>query len=90
MEISYDEAKRLRTLKERGLDFEDAPRVFAAPHFDLADDRKDYGEERYLTFGMLDGRHVSIVWTPRDNGRRIISMRHVHEEEIIARKKALD
>lgn len=53
MEISYDEAKRLRTLKERGLDFEDVPRVFAAPHSGLADDRKDYGEDRYLTFGTL-------------------------------------
>ena len=90
MEISYDEAKRLRTLEERGLDFEDAPKVFSLPHFDLIDDRKDYGEMRYMTFGTLDGRHVSIVWTPRNKGRRIISMRHVHEEEIIARKKALD
>ncbi len=90
MRITYDEAKRLRTLEERGLDFNDAPRVFAAPHFDLSDDRNDYGEERYLTFGILDGRNVSLVWTPRDGGRRIISMRHVHEDEIIARKKALD
>lgn len=90
MEITYDEAKRLKTLEERGLDFEDAPRVFAAPHFDLVDDRKDYGEDRYLTFGILDERHISIVWTPRNNGRRIISMRHVHEEEIIARKRAMD
>lgn len=90
MQISYDEAKRLKTLKERGLDFLDAPKVFEAPHFDLVDDRSDYGEERYLTFGILDGRNVSLVWTPRDGGRRIISMRHVHEDEIIAQKRSLD
>lgn len=90
MRISYDEAKRLWTLEERGLDFRDAPKVFAAPHFDLTDDRRDYGEDRFLTFGILDGRNVSLVWTARDGGRRIISMRHVHEDEIIARKRALD
>jgi uncharacterized DUF497 family protein len=29
VEISYDAAKRDKTLAERGLDFEDAPPVFA-------------------------------------------------------------
>lgn len=90
MLISYDEAKRLKTLKERGLDFRDAVKIFAAPHFDLIDDRKDYNEIRYVTFGTLDGRNVSLVWTPRDDERRIISMRHAHEEEIVARKTVLD
>ena len=90
MRISYDEAKRLKTLKERGLDFRDALKVFAGPHFDLVDDRRDYGEDRYLTFGILDGRNVSLVWTPRDGGRHIISMRHAHAEEVEKRKRSLD
>jgi uncharacterized protein (DUF4415 family) len=41
----------------------------------VLDDRWDYGEERYQTYGLLDGRLVLIVWTPRDAARHVISMR---------------
>lgn len=90
MLITYDEAKRRKTLEERGLDFRDAPRIFAGPHFDLVDDRQDYGEIRYLTFGTLDDRNVSLVWTPRGDARHIVSMRHAHDSEIKKRRKTLD
>ncbi|EJL21125.1 BrnT family toxin [Novosphingobium sp. AP12] len=90
MEIEFDEAKRSRTLAERGLDFADAPLVFANEHFDLPDERIEYGEERYLTFGWLKGRAVTIVWTPRGLRRRIISMRFVHGKELRSRKRGMD
>jgi uncharacterized DUF497 family protein len=81
MDISFDPAKRRRTLEERGLDFADAGDVFAGRHITVLDDRFDYGEDRYITAGYLQGRCVVLVWTPRDGGRRIISMRHVHADE---------
>lgn len=81
MELTWDPAKRERTLAERGLDFADATEVFAGLHFDLADRRFDYGEERMPTFGFLGERMVSLVWTARDGGRRIISMRHANDRE---------
>jgi uncharacterized protein len=81
MEISYDPAKRATTLEERGLDFVDAPEVFSGPVFELADDRFDYGEERYITIGMLRGRMVVLVWTPRGAARHIISMRKANDRE---------
>jgi hypothetical protein len=90
MDVSFDEAKRQLTLENRGLDFRDAPQVFEGPHFDVIDDSQDYGELRILTYGELDGRSVTIVWTQRGNTRRIISMRHVHAEEIARRRRALD
>ena len=90
MEISFDPAKRLQTLEHRGLDFLDAPQVFSGLNFTLVDDREDYGEERFITFGEADDRNVCIVWTIRDGTRRIISMRHAHDEEVEARRKALD
>ena len=90
MQIEYDENKRRKTLAERGLDFIDAPLVFSSEHFDLIDDKFEYGEIRYLTFGFLNGRSVSLVWTPRGEGRRIISMRHVHADELEKRKRSLD
>ena len=90
IEIEYDEAKRLKTLQERGLDFNDAPIVFASSFMVLEDDRTDYGEARQITFGFLNDRLVAVVWTDRGQSRRINSMRHAHDSEIEARKRALD
>jgi uncharacterized protein len=90
MKLSRDEAKRQKTLKERGLDFADAEIFFANEHFDIIDDKNDYGELRYLSYGFLDGRVVTIVWTPRGRTRRIISMRHVHAGEIEKQRRSLD
>lgn len=81
MQIAFDEAKRAKTLRERGLDFADAGEVFAGATLDLADQRADYGEPRVITMGMLCERVVVIVWTPRGAVRRIISMRYANERE---------
>lgn len=78
---SWDEAKRLITLGERGLDFADAELVFAGRITTLPDNRRDYREPRFITAGWLRGRFVVVVWTPRNDGRRIISMRYGHADE---------
>ncbi|MFO6448540.1 BrnT family toxin [Erythrobacter sp. NE805] len=81
-QIEYDEAKRLKILAERGLDLRDDPQeVFAGKHIESEDTRQDYGEARYRVWGFLRGRRVSLVWTPRGETRRIITMRYAHEQE---------
>ena len=82
VEIGCDPAKRTKTLEERGLDFFDAERVFAGPIVTLEDIRRDYGEQRYQTYGLLGGRWVQVVWTARGSTHHVISMRHCHEREI--------
>jgi uncharacterized DUF497 family protein len=82
MRITFNRDKRDLTLRERGLDFADAREVFAGRHATLPDDRKDYGELRFISAGMLGDRLVVIVWTPRGAARRIISMRHAHDKEV--------
>jgi uncharacterized DUF497 family protein len=79
MDITFDPAKRQQTLDARGLDFGHCGEVFAGKTMTIEDDRADYGEQRFQTYGWLDGRMVMIVWTPRPDARRIISMRHVHD-----------
>jgi uncharacterized protein len=79
--ITFDSAKRAKTLAERGLDFRRAGEVFATVHLTRGDDRRDYGEERFITAGWLDTRIVLIVWTPRGRARRVISMRKANERE---------
>jgi uncharacterized protein len=81
VKITYDPAKRAETLAERGLDFEDAAKVFAGPTLILLDEREDYGEDRYQTYGLLDGRLVMVVWTPRGEDRHVISMRKCNDRE---------
>lgn len=81
MKLSYDPEKRRRTLVERGVDFEDVALVFAGLHFTRPDLRRDYGEDRFISTGMLRDRLVICVWTPRDGGRRIISMRKADDDE---------
>jgi uncharacterized DUF497 family protein len=79
--ITYDPAKRAKALKERGLDFEEAGLVFAGPTYSAQDDRRDYGEFRYITVGLLRGRMVVLVWTPRYEARHIISFRKANDRE---------
>jgi len=55
--------------------------VFDGNVLTIADDRLDYGEPRFITIGRLDGRMVVLVWTPRGEHRRIISMRKANERE---------
>ena len=88
MQVSFDPAKRDRTLKHRGLDFARAAEVFAGRTATVVDDRRDYGETRFITAGHLDGGLVVMVWTRRDEARHVISMRHCHakEEEIWRRR----
>jgi len=81
MEIEFDEGKRANTLVERGLDFADATEVFTGHHFTMADSRQDYAEPRYITVGKIQGRMVVMVWTPRGEVRRIISLRKANERE---------
>lgn len=61
MKIEFDPDKRLRTLDERGLDFRDIVDVFDGFNLVRTDDRRDYGEVRYVMLGALHDRIVVCV-----------------------------
>ncbi len=81
MKISFDPRKRQVTLVERGLDFEDARRVFTGATFEIEDQRAEYGETRIICFGMLSDRMVVIGYTLRADVRHVFSMRKANERE---------
>ena len=58
-----------------------AGEIFAGPTLTVEDDRQSYGERRYISIGLLDGRMVVLVWTDRAQTRRVISMRKANERE---------
>lgn len=79
--VEFDPAKREATLESRGLDMADAGDVLAGDTITIEDDRRDYGEPRYISIGHLKGRMVIVAWTPRDDAWRIISMRKANDRE---------
>jgi uncharacterized DUF497 family protein len=82
MKITFDPAKRLITLQERGIDFAtDAARVFAGRTATFTSNQIGHGEVREVTAGWLGGRMVMMVWTQRGAARHIISMRYCHAKE---------
>jgi uncharacterized protein len=79
--ISYDPAKRQDTLKDRGLDFEDAVFVFEGVTVEIEDTRKDYGERRIVCYGLLQSRLVVVGYTARGATRHVFSMRKANSRE---------
>ena len=91
MRFSWDERKRRLNLKDHGLDFADAPRVFEGPTFTFEDDRFAYDEQRLVTLGFLAGMVVSLVHTESSSRIHVISFRKAtRNEETILFKNLQD
>jgi uncharacterized DUF497 family protein len=81
MGFEWDEAKRLANLDKHGINFIDVPEVFEGDIVTVEDDRYSYGEQRFVTFGLLQGRVVAVVHTDRGESIRIISARKATKNE---------
>ena len=81
MRVTFDPAKRAKTLAERGLDFEDAAIVFQGTTVEIEDTRRNYGERRIVCYGLLSGRLVVIGYTARGASRHVFSMRKANDRE---------
>ncbi|MDM8539584.1 BrnT family toxin [Desulfococcaceae bacterium HSG9] len=81
MRYTWHELKRQKNLNTRGLDFAKAEKVFTGPTFTFEDDREDYGEQRWVTLGLLRDGVMVIVHTETEEEIRIISMRKANKNE---------
>jgi uncharacterized protein len=81
MEFAWSEAKRAANIKAHGLDFVDVPRVFEGVTYTFEDDRFSYGEQRFVTLGLLAGIPVSVVHTEIEHEIRVISFRKATKRE---------
>lgn len=77
----WDEAKRRLNLRKHGIDFADAETIFRGVTFTAEDTREDYGEQRFLTLGLLEDQVVSVAHTERGGKIRIISIRKATKHE---------
>lgn len=81
MQFEWDESKRISNIRKHGIDFLDVPTVFNGSIVTIEDDRFDYGEERFVTFGLLQWRVVAVVHTESEDYIRIISTRKATKYE---------
>jgi len=80
MKFTWHEGKRQGNIRKHGLDFVQAHKVFAGATFTFEDNRFDYGEQRFVTIGLLYGV-VVIVHTETTEEIRVISMRRASKHE---------
>lgn len=82
MRYTFEPKKRAANLKKHGYDFNDASSVIEAKATLTFEDRRfDYGEQRFITMGLLRGEVVVVVTTETDDEIRVISMRKADKNE---------
>ena len=84
MKFEWDDEKSEANRKnpKRGFGFDEVTPVFLDPfRFTFLDDRFAYGEERWSTFGEIEGRLFNVIYTMRGDSIRIISARKANKRE---------
>jgi uncharacterized DUF497 family protein len=74
--FAWDENKNEENIGKHELDFADAWQLFEGPMLIDLDNRRDYGERRFVGLGFLKNFVVVIVFTePDEETMRVISLR---------------
>ena len=73
MGFQWDTDKSVANEIKHGLSFLQAAQIFRGRVLKSADERRDYGEARFLALGVYDGMVLKVAFTERDGDIRIIS-----------------
>jgi uncharacterized protein len=87
MEIEYDLEKDARNIEVRGISFGEVDRFEWGSALIIPDRRRDCGEPRYRAFGFIDDRLHALVFTPRKEAIRVISLRRANRREVLRYEK---
>ena len=77
----WDDQKRQANRVKHGVDFALADRLDWSSVISEPDTRRDYGELRLVVTGKIDDRLYVLIFTPRGNRDRIISLRKANSRE---------
>ncbi len=80
--IIFDAAKDEANRAKHGLSLNLAGEMEMDEAIVVADDRKDYGEDRFRAFGLIDGVLCCLVFTIRGEDIRAISLRRARPKEL--------
>ncbi len=81
MQFEYDPDKSKDNKNKHGVDFEEAKHLWDGPVVTVPSPG-DYGEDRYVVFGMIRNKHWTAVITNRNGSTRIISVRRSRKKEV--------
>jgi uncharacterized protein len=82
MEFEWDDNKAASNLAKHGVPFELAVKAFYDPRcVEIDATREGDGEVRRKCFGTVDGRLLTVVFSPRRTGLRLISARRSNKAE---------
>lgn len=82
MRFEWDNEKAVTNESRHGVPFDYATRVFLdRDAVVIPDERRNYGEDRSIIYGMIEGRLHAVVFTMREDSCRIISARKANARE---------
>lgn len=82
MEISYDPAKSADNIGKGRPSFDSVAEFDFETAQVTVDERKEYGEIRYIAYGLMGARLHALVFTSTENGIRVISFRKANKREV--------
>lgn len=80
-DFEWDPVKESLNLQNHYVDFTTASLIWDHPVLKRPDNRRDYGESRFVAFGAVENRILAVVFTWRGEARRIISARKANPRE---------
>jgi uncharacterized protein len=81
-DFEWDDTKAAENLASHGVSFEAARLAFDDPFAVAREDRRqNYGEDRSILLGMVQGRVLAVAYTQRGARVRIISARLAEPRE---------
>lgn len=90
MKLEWDDAKNRANIRKHSFDFADAEEMFRGALLIRPDTNDNYGEERWVGIGMIQGRVAFVAFAERPQDTiRIISLRKADHEEREQYEKAL-
>lgn len=87
----WDDEKHSTNLRKHGIGFDEACLIFEDVVLSAVDLRKDYGEIRMISIGVVEKTVcVVVVHTKRDGRQRIISARLANRKERLRYERHLE
>ena len=78
----WDPRKAISNLEKHGVAFEDVVGFHWDEALVIPDRRQEYGEPRFLAYGLIGSRLHALVFTPRSGRIRVISLRKANSREV--------
>lgn len=63
MRYEWDKVKNQINIEKHGIDFVDAVDIFNHPMLELPDLREDYGEDRWISIGLIKNLVGVVIYT---------------------------